>query len=149
VRSAWTEGTGNWFWHAGGWRNNGATIFKHYPLSDSVMAKSTDPGAGGGVTGAQKSLVRKSNMISMGTRQVTVAYASEESFHPGAAGFVPPKELLTPLSVDFTDYVKTVTADQDFGFVIVVEDLPPPLHISWLTKEAGDGSFGAKLVLKY
>lgn len=149
VQSPWIEGTGNWFWHSGRWWNSGATVFMHYPLSDSVKLRSTDPADETGVTGMQKALVRKSNLISMGARTVTVAYDGETSFHPTLASFVPSGDKLTPLAVDFTDYVKSVPAGRDFGFVIVAEDLAASKHISWLTKEAGDGSFGARLILRY
>lgn len=145
VKSDWAEGTGNWFYHDGGFRNSGDVWYQHYPLSSAVMAASTNPEVPSGITGADRSLVRASNIVPASTRTVNLFYGNWN----GNPEQVPPPQKLTVLELDVTDYVKTADPAGDYGFLIKVDGTTPGHYIGFTTKELGDGSYAPRLMLEY
>jgi hypothetical protein len=145
VKSEWTEGTGNWFYHDGGFRNGGATWYQHYPMSAAVMAASTNPSDPTGITGADRSLVRASNIDLVSTKTANLFYGNWN----GNPEQVPPPRKLTVLEVDVTDYVKGADPAKHYGFLVKVDGTLPSHYIGITTKELGDGSYAPRLMLEY
>jgi hypothetical protein len=141
VKRSWTEGTGNWFYYDGFWKNGGDTWFARYSMSDAVKANSTDPFEPGGVTGLDRDLVRASNLSLMGSQTVNVRL-------PNAyAGPMAPPEDLRVIEIDVTDYVRNADPSRDFGFIAETANAPDRIGI--LSREVNDGQYATRLMLTY
>lgn len=159
LRTPWTEGTGNWYWHRNAYQNNGAVILANYLLSDAIKTASTDPADSSGLRYTQKEFVRPANLALVRTETKTIAYPAA-STHTDYSTPIPGPANLIDLEIDLTDYVQGVLTNDfvDCGFTVSVEGLPSD-DTAWMTvlhKEAGDGNanesdgnYGPKLILTY
>jgi hypothetical protein len=150
IKHPWTEGTGNWYWHDGAWQNNGAMLLSNYGIPDSIKAASTDPASASGATYLDKYLVRPDSLIPVSIQNVTITYPPA-SIHRNFTTPFPGPANLVDVELDLSEYVKAMAGNpNDYGFVICFENLPSADdHITMMTKEAGDGSYGARLYLYY
>jgi hypothetical protein len=133
VKRLWGEGTGDWFYHDGGYKNGGETWYQYYPLSDSLKAAVSNPEVGSGINGQEFSLVHDSALVPVATRTDSIFYGPWDPFK------IPAPENLSPVELDVTEYIKTVIPSQDFGFVIKVSGLPAGMHLAFTTREAACG----------
>lgn len=150
LRLPWEEGTGNWYWHDGGWRNSGEMLCAHYGMSDSVRARSTNPNIPNGLLYTDHAEVRAKNIDQTDSSSVTVSYGGA-SVHPSFSDPFPGPENLVDLEFDVTNYVKaSAGAGPDNGFFLSLENFVSSQDQVWLVhKEAGDGSYGARLTITY
>jgi Domain of unknown function (DUF5011) len=144
VKSDWVEGTGDWFYHDGGYRNGGESWFHYYPLSDSLKAVVTNPAQPSGITGADRALVRDTALVPVSSRTDSAYFRAW--WEPTQ---VPPPEQLTPVELDVTDYVKTADPSRDYGFLIKVTGLPAGMLLGFITREASGGQWAPRLMLEY
>jgi hypothetical protein len=144
VKSSWVEGTGNWYWSEGGWKNGGEALFANYVLTDSIKAGSGNPLSSDGISSVDKAIARAENLEFLGSQEVGVAYSGLHG--PGA---IPAPANLVNVDLDVTGYLQSAEPALDFGILITVEGVPAGRSISFLTKEVGDGSFAPELILSY
>lgn len=159
LKSDWTEGTGNWYWHRAAYQNNGAVILANYLYSDYIKNNSTDPADSSGLRSTQHYIVRSENLILAQSEAKTISFPAA-SIHTDFSTPIPGPANLVDLELDMTDYVKGILNGTytDYGFTLVVEGLPSDA-VDWITvihKEAGDGNadesdgnHGARMILQY
>lgn len=144
IHSEWQEGTGNWYYHREGWRNGGEQMFAHYPLPDSIKALSTDPAERTGIDSSAKEMLRMSSATLIATESVSLDLPAFR-----VVKTLPARADLADLAIDMTGYLKTARPEQDFGWMITVDQLPTGIFIGTLSKEIGDGTLGPRLALDY
>ncbi|MDQ3002227.1 MAG: putative Ig domain-containing protein [Fibrobacterota bacterium] len=157
----WTEGTGNWNWYGGNWRNNGDVLYTNYPMSTAIKNNSTNYStpAAGTLLYTDHYILRSENLTLAQTQNLTVNYTGSSIHANFSTAFPAPANLIT-LEIDLTDYVKGILAGTylDYGYTLAIEGLGTDIG-SWIgtiNKEAGDGNeddsdgnHGAKLHLEY
>jgi len=150
IKHTWTEGTGNWYWNAGGWQNQGDVILANYEPSDAIKAASTNPTAATGNTYQDTYLVRSDSLTLVGTQNVTMTYPAASIHHDFNSPIPGPADLVD-MELDLSSYVRDMAGNSaDCGFIIYLENLPSAGdYVGTMTKEEGDGSYGAKLYLYY
>ncbi len=148
LKSSWVEGTGNWYWNAGAWQNSGATIWANYVLPDFVISGSSNPYPPDGVANTERALINPSNYTTYGTQDISVGYPPASRVVNLITG-VPGKANLIEVQIDLTNYIKDAVAGTDYGFIVFVEGTSQSKTFSVLTKEMGDGTLGAKLLLSH
>ncbi len=144
IRSGWVEGTGNWHYHDGGWRNAGQELFGGYALPDSIRKRSSNPAILTGISGADTELLRLSSATLLATETVPLRLPSVRI---GIA--IPAREGLGDLSIDMTRYLQTASPEQDFGWMVTVDRVPRGIALGTFTKEIDDGTLGPSLILEY
>lgn len=142
LTQSWVEGTGNWYWHDGGWRNSGATLLKYYGMPDSLKARSTNPAIKTGINNVEAAYFNDANLTAVATTTLQVTYTNSEYF------VVPRQEEMVPIEFDITDYMKTADLSANQGFFIQV-NTPTGYQISMLSKEIGSGDYSPQLVIEY
>lgn len=152
VQSDWKEGTGNWYYSNGVYRNNGYTILLNYPMSEAILKGSTNYYDSSGLRYTEHYIVRSQNLTLAQTQDIAVSYPPASIF-PSFNDPIPAPANLVDLEIDMTDYVKSVLNGSvtDYGFTVMVEGLGAD-GTNWIgsmNKEAGDCTHGAKLYLQY
>lgn len=143
ITSDWVEGTGDWFYHDGGYRNSGETWYKNYPVSDSMKAIITNPATPSGVTGASTGII---------PGLIKVSTVSDSVYYPpfsAASSFIPVPDQLIPIELDITDYVSTADPAQAFGFVVRIKGNDGKSRLGFASREAGGGKVAPLLLLEY
>jgi hypothetical protein len=144
VKSGWVEGTGDWFYHDGGYRNGGEIWYQYYPIYAFQGGWVTNPNVPTGITGASLAMVRDSAMVKVATQSDSLYFGP----WCGNPDQIPFPDHLTPVELDITDYVKSADPAQDFGFIVKVFGVPTGMGFAYLNKEASS-DWSAHLVLEY
>jgi hypothetical protein len=145
LKSGWIEGTGNFFYYDGKWRNSGEAIFSNYGIPESVKEKSVSDTLATGISNRDRSLVALENLTLIDSIPMNLTYSSKH----GARVSIPPLRDLVVIDLDVTNYVLNSRPESDHGFVVKVGGSPSGEWLCFLTKEAGDGSYGPTLILEY
>ena len=151
LKSPWVEGTGNWFWSNGSWANGGQTTLLNYPLRPSISDGSTNPAdTTTGINYGPNPIMKLSNLTFVDSQKVVMNLKPGNITGPLPATVPIPVNLMD-FSFDFSKYVNPILAGSviDYGFVILVSGIPRGNDFLFTTKELGDGSYGATLVLSY
>ncbi len=142
LTQSWVEGTGNWYWHDGGWRNNGATLLKYYGMPDSLKARSTNPAIKTGINNMEAAYFNDDNLTAVATTTLQVTYTNSEYF------VVPRQEEMVPIEFDITDYMKTADLSANQGFFIQV-NTPTGYQVCMLARQIGSGDYSPQLIIEY
>lgn len=145
MTSGWVEGTGDWFYHDGAYRNTGDVWYQNYPLSDSMKAIVTNPSVPSGVTGASVSLVRENALIKIASQSDSLYYGP----WCGNPDQWPIPDRLTPVELDITQYIKTADPATDYGFIVKVRGVPSGMLLDYMNREADGGKWAPRLMLEY
>ncbi len=143
VKGGWTEGTGNWYWHDGGYRNGGATIMANYGIPDSIKAKSTNPNTKTGINAADSVLFRPNALDSVGEYTVSAQFPN----HPNKE--MPLPENLVLLEVDISGFIKRFDPSTFHGFFIQVNGMPAGYSVAVPSKEVLDGKIAPRIVIEH
>lgn len=144
IRADWVEGTGNWHYHDGGWRNSGQELFGGYAMPDSIRKLSSNPAILTGINRADTEMLRLSSATLLTTETVPLILPSVR-----VSTVLPARSGLGELSIDMTDYLRTVRPGEDFGWMMTVDRVPAGIALGTLSKEIDDGTLGPSLILDY
>jgi hypothetical protein len=140
---AWSEGHGNMYYYDNGFQQNGQELLKYYPMADSIMAGSRKPvGADGLLYSAGEAMMGGLESLSTDTLPLPLTHLH------GLKSIPKPENLLT-VEIDVTRYLRATAPEKHHGFLVAFSGLPPGQGLSFLTKEAGDGSYAPQLVIEY
>jgi hypothetical protein len=145
LKSDWVEGTGNWFYYDGVYRNGGETWLQYYPMTDSGKAHSSNPILASGIQGLDRAIVRETNLTLIATRKLNLFFGAWN----GNPNQVPPPENLTIVELDVTDYIRSTDPATDYGIVIKVDGVSAGRYMDFATRDLGNGSWAPRLMLEY
>lgn len=145
INAPWTEGTGNWYWHDGNYKNGGDTILKHYGIDVAHRTLSTNPALTELVNMKDTTLFNSYRLIPVAEISLRTRYENSE------AKVLPPPDALVPLEIDITDYMKSGDLTRNYGFFIQVDGMPALSSYSVVSpsKELMNGTLAPKIILEY
>jgi hypothetical protein len=65
LKSNWTEGTGNWYFHSNTYQNNGIQVLGNYPIAPAIRQLSTHPDDSPGLNPLDRAILRKESLDSI------------------------------------------------------------------------------------
>ncbi len=114
VTSAWKEGTGNWYWHDGGFRNGGDNLLLNYASDPTYRGISTNPSDLSKINPLDTLIFQPHRLQSVAQFVIKTRYTNSNPRQ------IPNPTELVSLELDVTDYMKSGDLITNFGFFIPV-----------------------------